>query len=57
MEPTSFPNIFLFKLFHDLDVKRVLEDGPWTFNQQVLLIKILEIDEQIANVKHSKLYI
>lgn len=57
MEPTSFPNTFLFKFFHDLDVKRVLDDGPWTFNQQVLLIKKLEIDEQLANVKLSKLYI
>lgn len=54
MEPTSFPNTFLFKFFHEL---RVLDDGPWTFNQQVLLLKKLEIDEQLTNVNLSKLFI
>lgn len=51
MEATSYPNIFLFKFFHELDVRRVLEDGPWTFNQQTLIIKKLEVDEQLANVE------
>lgn len=51
MEATSFPNVFLFKFFHELDVRRVLEDGPWTFNQQTLIVKKLEADEQLANVK------
>lgn len=51
MEATSYPNIFLFKFFHERDVSRVLEDGPWTFNQQTLIIKKLEMDEQLANVE------
>lgn len=51
MEATSYPNTFLFKFFHELDVRRVLEDGPWTFNQQTLIVKKLEADEQLANVK------
>lgn len=42
MEATSYPNIFLFKFFHDLDVRRVLEDGPWTFSQQTLIVKSLK---------------
>lgn len=57
IDATSFPNMFLFKFFHELDVQRVLNDGPWTFNQQVLLLKKLETDEQLANVKLFDLYI
>lgn len=57
MEETNQPNIFLFKFFHDLDMQRVLNDGPWTFNQQVLLIKKLNVDEQSREVILSELYI
>ncbi|XP_074352886.1 uncharacterized protein At4g02000-like [Apium graveolens] len=57
MEETDQPNIFLFKFFHDLDMQRVLNDGPWTFNQQVLLIKRLNVDEQLKDIKLSELYI
>lgn len=56
MEETDQMNIFLFKFFHDLDLQRVLDDGPWTFNQQALLIRKLNIDEQIKDVKLSELY-
>lgn len=57
MEETNWPNTFLFKFFHDLDMQRVLKDGPWTFNQQVLLVKQLNMDEQLKDVKLSELYI
>lgn len=39
MEETIHSNLFIFNFFHELDVKRVLDDGPWTFDQQVLLLK------------------
>lgn len=45
MEETVYPNLFIFKFFHDPDIKRVLDDGPWTFNQQVLLLKKLDTNE------------
>lgn len=57
MEETNQPNMFLFKFFHDLDVQRVLNDGPWTFNQQVLLVKRLDVDEQLKDVKLTELFI
>lgn len=57
MEETSQLNMFLFKFFHERDVQRVLEDGPWTFNQQVLLIKRFNADEQLKDVKLSELCI
>lgn len=57
MKETNFPNVFVFKFFHDLDLQRVMDDGPWTFNQQVLLLKKLEEDDQLANMKLSELFI
>lgn len=57
MEETIYPNLFIFKFFHELDMKRVLDDGPWTFNQQVLLLKKLDVDEQLKDVKLSEVFI
>lgn len=57
MEETNRMNLFLFKFFHERDMQRVLDDGPWTFNQQVLLVKKFNADEQIKDIKLSELYI
>lgn len=32
------PNLFLFQFFHPVDLKRVLEGGPWTFENQLLIL-------------------
>lgn len=56
MEETIIPNLFLFKFFHELDLQRVLDDGLWTFNNQALLIKRLEMGEQLSEIKLKKLY-
>lgn len=45
-----FPTLFLFQFFHEIDVKRVVESGPWTFDQHILLIKRLEENEQPQNI-------
>lgn len=57
MEETTYPNLFIFKFFHELDMKMVLNDGPWTFNQQVLLLKKLDINEQLKDVKLTEIFI
>ncbi|KAH9670971.1 reverse transcriptase domain-containing protein [Citrus sinensis] len=44
------PTLFLFQFFHEIDVKRVLESGPWTFDQHILLVKRLEENEQPQNI-------
>ncbi|KAH9726543.1 CCHC-type domain-containing protein [Citrus sinensis] len=44
------PTLFLFQFFHEVDVKRVLDSGPWTFDQHILLVKRLEENEQPSNV-------
>ena len=35
------PNIFLFFFFHELDMQRVINEGLWTFDRQLLHTKIL----------------
>nr|GMD36157.1 uncharacterized protein LOC109167503 [Ipomoea batatas] len=31
-------NTFLFQFFHELDMQRALEDGPWSFEQNLLVL-------------------
>lgn len=31
-------NLFLFQFYHEIDIKRVIEGSPWSFNRKVLLI-------------------
>ena len=42
--------LFLFQFFHEVDVKRVLESGPWTFDQHILILKRLKENKQPQNV-------
>lgn len=37
-------NLYLFQFFHEVDVKRVLEDGPWSFEQNLLVLKRIELN-------------
>ena len=42
--------LFLFQSFHEIDVRRVLDSGPWAFNQHILIVHRLCADEQPQNV-------
>ncbi|XP_031106836.1 uncharacterized protein LOC116011413 [Ipomoea triloba] len=33
------PHLYLFRFFHEKDVLRVMEDGPWSFEQSLLILK------------------
>lgn len=35
-------NLFIFQFYHEVDLKCVLEDGPWVFEQCLLVLKRLE---------------
>lgn len=35
-------NLFLFYFVHELDIKKVLNEGPWSFDQSLLLLKQIE---------------
>ena len=38
--------LFLFQFFHKIDINRVMNLGPWTFDQHILIVKRLEENEQ-----------
>ncbi|KAK6141663.1 hypothetical protein DH2020_024605 [Rehmannia glutinosa] len=40
------PNLFLFQFFHELDILRVQTNGPWTFDNLLLITKRLQVGEQ-----------
>lgn len=47
---TIKPNLFLFQFFHDRDIQRVIKGGPWSFENQPLLCKRLQVGDQPAKV-------
>nr|KYP64363.1 Uncharacterized protein At4g02000 family [Cajanus cajan]KYP64378.1 Uncharacterized protein At4g02000 family [Cajanus cajan] len=39
------PGVFLFQLYHPLDLKHILDNGPWNFENNILIVsKIFEGD-------------
>uniref|UniRef100_A0A803P6Q0 Reverse transcriptase domain-containing protein n=1 Tax=Cannabis sativa TaxID=3483 RepID=A0A803P6Q0_CANSA len=42
-------NSFLFQFFHEVDIGRVLEGTPWTFNKSLLLVERLQGGENPRN--------
>lgn len=32
------PKLYLFQFYHEIDIKRVVEGSPWSFNMKVLII-------------------
>ncbi|KAK6143873.1 hypothetical protein DH2020_024221 [Rehmannia glutinosa] len=53
------PNLFLFQFFHELDISRVQSNGPWTFDNLLLIIKKLSIGEQPSKIQlfHTELWV
>ncbi|KAK6137382.1 hypothetical protein DH2020_028854 [Rehmannia glutinosa] len=53
------PNVFLFQFFHELDVSRVQANGPWTFDNLLLITRRLNVGEQPTKVDlfHSELWV
>ena len=44
------PTLFLFQFFHEVNIRRVFESGPWTFDQHILIVKQLDELKQPQNV-------
>lgn len=38
-------NLYLYQFYHELDIKRVLEGSPWSFNRKALIVARMKIDE------------
>ncbi|XP_075633470.1 uncharacterized protein LOC142605931 [Castanea sativa] len=52
-------NLFQFKFQTDFDLNRVLKEGPWSFDNQLLLLKRWQKGMTMSNVKldHASLWI
>ncbi|MBA0548972.1 hypothetical protein Golob_020034 [Gossypium lobatum] len=44
---------FLFKFFNGMDVDRVVQGSPWTLNNQLLIIRCLEKDEDPLQINRG----
>ncbi|GAU45339.1 hypothetical protein TSUD_84560 [Trifolium subterraneum] len=44
------PGLFLFRFNHQLDMEEVLKKGPWTFDNQLLILERMLIGVQIENI-------
>lgn len=47
-------NLFWFELFHELDVSRILEDGPWALEQSLLVLHCLQPNESPLEVEFTQ---
>ncbi|WJX56046.1 hypothetical protein P8452_41743 [Trifolium repens] len=44
------PGLFLFQFAHALDMEAVLQGGPWSFNNQMLILERVRLGVQIENI-------
>jgi 14-3-3 protein epsilon len=42
--------LFLFQFFHELDMEGVLQGGPWTFDNHMLIVERVQLGVQIENI-------
>ena len=35
------PNLLLFEFYHEIDLRRVVEGGPWTFDSHIVTSQII----------------
>ncbi|KAJ9190024.1 hypothetical protein P3X46_001261 [Hevea brasiliensis] len=46
-------NLYLFQFFHDLDIERVTNGVPWTFDQHILIMKELSMWVQAYDIPNG----
>ncbi|XWS62033.1 hypothetical protein CRYUN_Cryun07bG0176100 [Craigia yunnanensis] len=42
--------LFLFQFFHELDIDRVVNKGPWIFNQHLLITSRLKVGDNPSQI-------
>lgn len=52
-------NLFLFQFYHEIDIKRVIDGSPWTFNRKVLLITRLQegVNPRCVSINNLDLWV
>ncbi|XP_030486981.2 uncharacterized protein LOC115703884 [Cannabis sativa] len=49
------PNFFLFQFYHEMDIERVMEGSPWTFDRIPLIFERLKSGENPRNINPMEL--
>lgn len=49
------PNLFLFQFYHDVDINRVIEGSPWTYDRMQLVFERLKEGDVPRQVQLNKL--
>uniref|UniRef100_A0A803Q8T4 DUF4283 domain-containing protein n=1 Tax=Cannabis sativa TaxID=3483 RepID=A0A803Q8T4_CANSA len=45
------PNLYVFQFYHEIDIQRVIEGSPWTFNRFKLIFERLKAEEDPRSVR------
>ncbi|XP_031091148.1 uncharacterized protein LOC116027532 [Ipomoea triloba] len=53
------PRLYLFRFFHKKELDRIIDDGPWMYEQSLLLLKKLEPheDPEAVTLSHADFWI
>ncbi|XP_019167860.1 PREDICTED: uncharacterized protein LOC109163565 [Ipomoea nil] len=53
------PRRFLFRFYHKADLLRILSEGPWAYEQSLLVMKRLELgeDPEIVQLDHAEFWV
>lgn len=53
------PRLYLFRFFHEKDIARIIDDGPWTYEQSLLILRRLEPheDPEAVVLSHAEFWI
>lgn len=49
------PNLFLFQFYHEVDINRVIEGSPWTYDRMQLVFERLREGDNPRQVQITKL--
>lgn len=49
------PNLFIFQFYHEIDVKRVMQGCPWSFNRRALIMKRLKEGDNPRSIELNTL--
>lgn len=48
-------NLYVFQFFHEIDIKRVIDGSPWSFNRKALIIERMQDGDHPRSMKLDKL--
>lgn len=53
------PKLYLFRFFHERDISRIINDGPWTYEQSLLILRRIEKheDPERVSLSHAEFWI